>query len=815
MFRILLFLALLLWSSPAFAQSDMGYVDVGESDMGYEDAGYDGGYTDADMGDDSDADAGAGTDPDAESGPEPEPEPETVEVLVEPEEEEEPIAVTTTASGGEDDQADDYEDEDWDSSATRVDTVLITAEELARSGGAGNRKDEDDLKALNYDDPNSQLQDIPAVYVRREDGFGLRPNIGIRGANSERSKKITLMEDGILFGPAPYSAPAAYYFPIVSRMIGIEVFKGPSAVRYGPHTVGGAVNWVTRPVPYTTEAGVDINFGSYLTGKLHSYYGTSWDNVGFLIEGVQWQSDGYKQLDNGGPTGFNKSELMGKLRVNSDLSGDTFHAAILKLGYSRELSHETYLGLADADFDASPNRRYAASQLDRMDWDRLQGQLRYKLEVGRVFDLRATLYRHNYTRVWNKLNSFGAGAPELAQVLENPTGSREVYLDILQGESDSTIAEEDLLIGRNDRRFVSQGVDLVTNWNTKFDPFENRLRFGARVHHDQITRRHSEEAYSMLDGVLVDREDGEQITTNNIGRTVAYSVFLLDELQFWRLVATPGIRAEFVDGELEDLQSGETVANFQTAILPGIGLYGAVTKHFGLLAGVHRGFSPESPGQPEEVRPEFSTNYEAGARLSRPQSKSILEVVGFFNDYRNLLGECSFSAGCDESLVDDQFNAGAVWVYGAELVAGHEVKTDFDLSFPLHASYTLTLSEFRNGFTSFNPQYGEVEVGDELPYVPMHQGSVRLGVKWKTLTWNVSGTYVSPMREEASQGEDGRRTDPQFMLDTLLGWEFFDGFTAYGKVDNVLNTRPIVSRRPFGARPSRPFMALGGIRWEY
>ena len=715
---------------------------------------------------------------------------------------------------GDDDYSEDEDDYSEDEEeAFRVDTSLITAEELARSGGVGNRKTEKDLKALNYDDPNSQLQDIPAVYVRREDGFGLRPNIGIRGANSERSKKITLMEDGILFAPAPYSAPAAYYFPIASRMVGIEVFKGPSAVRYGPHTVGGAVNWVTRPVPWDTAAGVDANFGSYLTGKAHAYGGTSWDNFGFLIEGVQWQSDGYKQLDSEEPAGFNKSEIMAKLRVNSNTSGDAYHAAILKLGFSRERSHETYLGLTDDDFAATPRRRYAASERDQMDWTRLQGQLRYKLEVGSNFEVDATVYRHNYDRVWDKLNRFGAGAPDIAAIVANPTGARGVYADILRGDQDSADASENLFLGRNDRSFVSQGVSAVSNLSSEHGSVENRLRVGLRLHHDRIERLHTEREHAMADGRVVPVGSVDDVTTHNIGRTLAFAAYLLDEIQFWRLVAAPGVRVELIDGELEDLESGETTPNFQTAVMPGIGLYGAITKEFGLLAGVHRGFSPVSPGQPEEVKPETSLNIEAGARLTRPSSHSIVEVVGFFNDYQNLLGECSFSAGCEENAVDDQFNAGAVWVYGAEVVAGHEFDAGSDLLFPIHGSYTLTVSEFRSRFASANPQFGDVEVGDELPYVPLHQASLRLGVQWKTLAWNVSATFVSAMREEAGQG-DAVRTDEQYILDTLVSWNFWDGFTLYGKVDNVLNQTPIVSRRPFGARPSRPLMVQGGVRWE-
>src|SRR6478609_9279237 len=51
------------------------------------------------------------------------------------------------------------------------------------------------LKRFELDDPTAVLQAVPGVYVRGEDGFGLRPNVGLRGANADRSKKVTLMED--------------------------------------------------------------------------------------------------------------------------------------------------------------------------------------------------------------------------------------------------------------------------------------------------------------------------------------------------------------------------------------------------------------------------------------------------------------------------------------------------------------------------------------------------------------------------------------------------------------------------------------------
>jgi Fe(3+) dicitrate transport protein len=50
----------------------------------------------------------------------------------------------------------------------------------------------------------------------------------------------------------------------------------------------------------------------------------------------------------------------------------------------------------------------------------------------------------------------------------------------------------------------------------------------------------------------------------------------------------------------------------------------------------------------------------------------FLEVVAFYSDYKNLLGTCSFSAGCTNTDLDDQFNSGKVEISGLETQVGFE-----------------------------------------------------------------------------------------------------------------------------------------------
>ena len=84
-------------------------------------------------------------------------------------------------------------------------SVIGSKEDLIKSTGSVTLIDELELEKFEYDDIGRILATVPGVNIRQEDGYGLRPNIGFRGVTPERSKKINIMEDGVLIGPAPYS----------------------------------------------------------------------------------------------------------------------------------------------------------------------------------------------------------------------------------------------------------------------------------------------------------------------------------------------------------------------------------------------------------------------------------------------------------------------------------------------------------------------------------------------------------------------------------------------------------------------------------
>ena len=193
---------------------------------------------------------------------------------------------------------------------------------------------------------------------------------------------------------------------MMAKMQAVEVTKGAEMIKYGPNTVAGVLNLVTRAVPERRTGGAELSTGSNSYQKLTGYYGDQIGDFGFIFEATELSADGFKALDSGGDTGFDKSDLMAKLAYQWDT--ETVQQVVqLKLGYADELSNETYLGLSDDDFSQDPYRRYAVTQLDLMDWQHDQVQLSHQM-VADQWDVTTRIYRNNFERSWSKVNGLRA-----------------------------------------------------------------------------------------------------------------------------------------------------------------------------------------------------------------------------------------------------------------------------------------------------------------------------------------------------------------------------------------------------------------------
>ncbi|HUO86773.1 MAG TPA: TonB-dependent receptor, partial [Thermoanaerobaculia bacterium] len=424
-------------------------------------------------------------------------------------------------------------------------SVVGSAENVRSVPGSAHYLGAEVLERQDHADIHRILLQVPGVYVQEEEGFGLRPNISIRGTGGERSSKITVLEDGVLVAPAPYAAPAAYYFPTAGRMRAIEIRKGSSSVRQGPYTNGGVLNLISTPIPGALAGEVEAFAGEHGTGRLHAHAGGllgadgQW---GWLVETYQHASDGFKHLDGGGDTGFELADYMGKLRWTSRPGARVFQAVDVKLGKTEQDGDETYLGLTEADFHADPFRRYAGSQRDVIDTDHEQAQLRWLVAPSERFEVATTLYRNDFFRNWYKLGSVGGVG--IADVLADPeTWAAE--LAVVRGEVDSEGGA--LAVRANRRDYYSLGLETVATWRFAGAGARHELDVGLRVHEDEEDRLQEDDRYDMVDGRMVLTSAGSPgSNANRVSSAEAVALFVQDRIALGRWTLTPGVRFESI-----------------------------------------------------------------------------------------------------------------------------------------------------------------------------------------------------------------------------------------------------------------------------
>ena len=680
----------------------------------------------------------------------------------------------------------------------------------------------EEIRRLGYTDINRMLKAVPGVNMYEEDGFGLRPNISLRGTKAERSERISIMEDGVLAAPAPYSAPAAYYFPNVARMEAIEVLKGSSQVQYGPFTTGGAINLVSTPIPNSFSGKANISYGSKNTFKSHTSVGSSWKHFGYMVEYLRYQSDGFKKYEDHAAKGFKRNDIIAKIRVKTDHVKGVNHALELKFGYADENSDETYVGLSADDFKKTPFLRYAGSQMDKLKTDHRQWVATYLLTFSNKLKITTNAYYNYFHRNWYKLTDVRAGITSkekrsIADVLVDPETNIR-YFDILTGKTDRE--EEALLVRANNRTYRSRGIQTRAEYRFNLNEFFFDLEFGLRYHADEEDRFQWDDSYSMKNKKMVLFMEGIHGTNaNRVTSANALAGYLLAKLRYDAWTVTAGLRYEDVDllkkdYTKEDLaRSGKVrieTPNHARVLIPGVGLHYQLMPAASVFFGIHKGFAP--PSAELYQKPESSVNMELGTRVAIGNFRA--ELIGFYNNYSNMLGSDLAASGGAGTL--EQFNVGEARVKGAEFLVQYQpLPKNCNVRLPLQVSYTYTDTEIRNSFESHS--WGNVVRGDEIPYIFKHALNMQLGIECKWFYANIGTRYNSDMRTSPGQGTIAERekVPANLIFDASLNVFVNKYLTVRLNAINLTNRVYLTSRHPAGLRAGHPFGIYAGANVQF
>jgi len=712
-------------------------------------------------------------------------------------------------------------------------TVVGSQEQIWSLAGSAAYVDAVEIRRQGHTNINQVLAKVPGVYAREEDGFGNFPNISIRGGDGTRSAKVTVMEDGILTAPAPYSAPAAYYTPRVARMNGLEILKGSSQVRYGPQSTGGVINYLSTPIPAERTFYSRSTYGSHNTFFNHTHFGdtvqTEAGTIGYLLEFHGNRSDGFRDIDSSSKdTGFDLVEPM--LKLSFEPNSALKQRFEFKLGYTNFDANETYVGLKEADMRADPDRRYAGSVADEIATEQYRTYLKWIAEPSDAIRIESAFYFNNFERDWFKADR--ANGRNIHNVLASSyrpqdAAANQLGYDVLRGLAPGTIR-----VKGNAREYEGLGWQNQVNWKFATGTVEHDLAVGLRLHQDQERRDQYVTTYqgdgfggfSPIPGQIRVPVANE----NDRSRTFATAVFVEDTVQIGRLSVKPGLRYEWLDLDFKDFNnaannlSGDS--EFYTA---GIGATYELAEMNSIFGGVHRGIS--LPGVRSAIRPvdrvdeEESISYELGYR-HRGNGWSG-EIASFFTDFNNLISTDTGVGGINNQ------NAGAAEVWGFEGVVQVDPAAAAGMAFglPMYVSATWTSAEFKDTTAGLagggDGLYAGGRDGNEIPYVPewklaagvgyqAERWGVNLDGYFTAATWGTGYNGAERIASEQRTARDGRI--PELLLFDLTGhYQATENVRLVAGLQNIFDEQKLVSRIPEGPRANAPRMVFAGVEVKF
>jgi Fe(3+) dicitrate transport protein len=600
--------------------------------------------------------------------------------------------------------------------------VIGSADRLALIPGSANVVDRSALDASHVFTVNEAIRKVPGVYARDEEGFGLRPNFGVRGLNPTRSSKVLLLEDGLPLAYAPYGDNASYYHPPVDRFERIEVLKGSGQVLFGPQTIGGVINYIT-PRPADDLSGtLSLQGGTRDYSELHAQLGDTLNATRYSIGITRKATDGVRENMH-----FTVSDL--NLKVVHDFSED--QALTVRASWYDENSDVPYSGLTLAEYQANPRANPFVN--DEFKAHRSAVSATHRADFTERVSLSTSVYHTSFDRDWWRQSSNSGQRPNDAS---DPACGGMANLT-------TTCGNEGRL-----RDYDTAGVEpRLTIVHDVFGA-RSEAEIGLRYHREDQLRIQANGDTPLARTAGTGPNAG--VVEDNAREVEATAAFAQNRFLLGAWTVTPGVRFESIAYWRRNNLTGLAGSTSLREWIPGVGATYAFGDRTTAFVGVHRGFAPPAVadivtnnGGSVDLDPELSWNYELGLRAT-PRAGLHVEATLFEMDFANQVIAASLAGGAGATLT----NGGETLHRGAELALALDSRdlTGSTHNWYLRTAYThLGTAEFRGVRFSAIPGFGTVSVsGNRLPYSPEQLFTATGGIELASgLSFEVEGVYTS------------------------------------------------------------------------
>lgn len=657
--------------------------------------------------------------------------------------------------------------------------VIGSEEQLPSIAGSGHILGRKDLESARVFTVNEALRKVAGVNVRDEEGFGLRPNIAMRGLNPTRSTKITLLEDGLPLAYAPYGDNASYYHPMVDRYERIEVLKGASSLFFGPQTVGGIVNYITPPPRREFGGSVQGTLGNrdYVNGKVNVGGG------GFNLDYSHKQGDGARD---------NLNHKLNDLNLKyASMIGDR-NAITLRANYYTEDSTLTYSGLTQAEFERQ-GARYNPFKNDKFDAKRTGLSATHDFLINDKATLTTSLYYSKFDRDWWRQASNSQDG-QCGAAFNNARLAGNVV------NPDACNSTQGRL-----RNYETWGIEprlTVAHAGGEFQA-------GIKAHFEEQNRRQvNATTPTVRTGALVE---------NNLRKTSAYSAFVANRFDLGPFSLTPIARYESISADRTNLLNGQTGSTTVSAFTPGLGATWNPSSALTVFGSVHKGFAPPrvedligGTGTVTDVDAEKSTNFELGFR-ARPDAATSVQAAYFRNDYSNLIAVGSIAGG------STPLSQGKALFEGLEFAAS----TEFRSGVFARAAYTwLPTAEQTEAFRNVATRALVGVQGKRQAYAPEHTLTAALGYQTGVFRGEVEAQHVGSQYSDfanteapSADGQTGKLT-AYTVWNAAVNYRIDKSLTAFATAKNLTDKTYIVDRTR-GIQVGMPRLVQIGLKYAF